>query len=348
MLVDAHIDLAYNAVVLERDLTQPVEEIRAAEGVPPPHQQGVCLVSLPALLAGEVAVVGSSIFVAPATKSKQEPQSYRTPEEAHRFGSAQLDYYRRLDEEVASVRLLHAAVDLEAVLASWETDDPEIGLFVVMEGADPIREPGELAWWVEHGLRGVGPTWSRGTRYAGGNRAPGPLRDAGVALLDAMADHNLLLDLSHLWEDAAYTALDRYPGPIAVTHGNPRAFVDSPRLLSDDLMRRLAEREGVIGIVPYNRMLRADWRTGDPRLPIQRVVEAVDYVCQLTGTSACVGLGSDFDGGFGREAVPAGLDSVADLPKIGDALLAYGYSSGDVAGILRENWLRLMRQTLAR
>lgn len=349
IIVDAHIDMAYNAVVLGRDLLRPLADIRSAEidAPPPAASAGTCLMSLPALLDGRVAVVGASIFVAPAFKSWQsEPQVYHTPDEAKHYAILQLDYYRRLADKDARVQLLGDSGDLEHVLASWSTDKPQVGLFLVMEGAAPILDPGELGWWVERGLRGVGLTWSAGTRYAGGNAAPGPLTDDGRVLIDVMADYNLLLDISHLWEDAVYEILDCYPGPVAATHANPRAFVDSPRQLSDDVIRRIADREGVIGAIPYNRMLAKTWHHGEARLPLSRLVEAIDYICQVTGTASCVGIGSDFDGGFGQESTPAGLDSVADLGKIGDLLLERGYTTSDVEAILSGNWLRIIHGVL--
>jgi len=352
IIVDAHIDMAYNAVVLGRDLTRPLVDIRAGEADAsesedrPPLE--TCLVSLPSLVEGRVAVVGASLFVAPATKYwPNEPQAYRTPAEAHRYGIGQLDYYRRLADEDARVRVLGGAGDLDDVLCSWETPEPQVGLFIVMEGAAPIREPGELGWWVERGLRGVGLTWSTGTQYAGGNAVPGPLTDAGRKLVDAMAEYNLLLDVSHLWEDAVYEVVERYPGPVVASHANPRAFVDSPRQLTDDVIRRIAAREGVVGVVPFNKMLAEAWRSGDARLPLARLTEAIDHICQVTGLAASVGIGSDFDGGLGRESVPETLDSIADLGKIGDLLAERGYATADIEAILGGNWLRVMRQVLA-
>ncbi len=347
IIVDAHLDLAYNAVVLGRDLTQSVAEIRAAEqGLPSEYHRavGTCLVSVPALLAGHVALAGGSIFVDKA--SKRHPEGYQTSAEAHQRAVKQLDYYRRLADEDARVSLVTSEDALDDVLSARETDESRVGIFIVMEGADPIQEPAELSWWVERGLRGVGLTWSLGSQYAGGNSAPGGLTDAGRELLDAMAEHNLLLDLSHMWEEAAYEALDRYPGPIVATHANPRAFVDSPRMLSDDMIRRIAQRGGVVGVIPFNVMLKEGWRRSDPRLPLNRVVEAMDHVCQVVGHARAVGIGSDFDGGFGLEAVPAEIASAADLPKIGAALAKHGFDAAHVRAILGENWLRVMRQAL--
>ncbi len=349
IIVDAHLDLAYNAMVLGRDLLRPVTEIRAfeTETPPPSAPAGTCMATFPALREGRVAIVGGSLFVAPDFKGTLEPLVYRTPQEAHRYAARQLDYYRRLADENEQLVILNTVADMEAVLASWDTEQPRLGIFVVMEGADPIREPGEVGWWVERGLRGVGLTWSMGTRYAGGNAVPGPLTDDGRRLLTAMADYNLLLDLSHLWEDAAYEALDRYPEPVAATHANPRAFVDRPRMLSDRLIRRIADCDGVMGVIPFNHMLDDDWRPSDARLPLTRLVEVIDHICQMTGDARFVGLGTDFDGGFGREAAPEGLESSADLGKLGALLAERGYADADVTAILSENWLRLMRRALS-
>ncbi|TFG72144.1 MAG: hypothetical protein E4H27_03200, partial [Anaerolineales bacterium] len=192
----------------------------------------------------------------------------------------------------------------------------------------------------------VGLTWALGTRYAGGNAAPGPLTDEGIALLNTMSDFGMLLDISHLWIDAAYQALDRFPGMVVATHANPRRFVDAPRQIPDDVIRLIAERDGVVGIVAYAPMLKAGWRISDPVLPLSRLVDAIGYVCQLTGGVYNVAIGSDLDGGFGRESVPAGLDSVADLSRIGAQLKIRGYGEADIEAILYRNWVRVMRGIL--
>jgi len=349
LIVDAHLDLSYNAVALGRDLRLPLNELRALErATPPPGKwSGAAMVTFPELRRGRVAVVGGSLFVEPAHASwDTSGLVYHNAEEAHAQALAQLETYFRW-ADAGELQFLRNNADLEASLASWNTDLPMIGLFLVMEGAAPIRKPEEVGWWVERGLRGVGLSWAAGTSYAGGNANPGPLTDEGRALLREMAAFNLLLDISHLWETAAHEALDCYPGPVAASHANPRALREGPRQLSDDLIRQLAERDGVIGIVPFNWMLDAGWKADDARLPLSRVVEAVDHVCQVTGSSRHVGLGTDCDGGMGMEKAPVGLDSVADLGKLGILLQERGYSADDIAAILHTNWLRLLRATLS-
>ena len=194
----------------------------------------------------------------------------------------------------------------------------------------------------------VGLSWRAGTRYAGGDGAPGPLTDAGRDLLTVMADLGLMLDVSHLAEESFLEAVDRFEGPVVATHANPRARVPGPRQLSDGMLRRLAEREGVVGIVPYNSFLRPGWATGDPKdtVTVADVAAAIDHVCQVVGHAASVGLGSDFDGGFGAESTPAEIDTVADLGSIGTALGEFGYGDGDIEAILGGNWLRMLRAGL--
>jgi len=97
-----------------------------------------------------------------------------------------------------------------------------------------------------------------------------------------------------------------------------------------------------------NPMLRADWRRGDRKdaVTVADVAGAIDSVCQMAGDAAHVGLGTDFDGGFGAESAPAEMDTVADLVKVADALKARGYAQADVEAIMSGNWLRLLRRSL--
>ncbi len=145
-----------------------------------------------------------------------------------------------------------------------------------------------------------------------GNASPGPISDDGYALLDAMADHN-----PPRHQPPMGRGCSQCTGPLSrpdwATHANPRAFVDSPRMLTDDLIRRIAEREGRSrSVVACNSMLEPGWHPGQP-LPLMRMVEAIDHICQIVGHAEAAGIGSDLDGGFGLESIPAELSSAADL-----------------------------------
>jgi membrane dipeptidase len=127
-----------------------------------------------------------------------------------------------------------------------------------------------------------------------------------------------------------------------------RHYANPERLLSDAMIARLAERDGVVGIMPHNDFLKAGWRRGDRRdeVPLERVVAMIDHVCQLTGSAAHVGLGTDFDGGRGLDYMPPEIDTIADLPKVGAALRAHGYPEDAIAAILGQNWLRVLERGL--
>jgi membrane dipeptidase len=349
IIVDGHEDIAWNALALGRDARLGASEVRRLEqGSDVPARDGVRMLGLPEWLAGGVAVVLGTIFVEPAKRPYPKSHTYTTVEEAHRLAQAQLDYYHRLADECEQVTLIRTRADLDRVLDSQGNEKPQLGVVPLMEGADPIREPVEAEMWFERGLRMVSLSWVTGSRYAGGDGSPGPLTDEGRQLLEVMAELGMILDVSHLAEEAFAEAMERFEGRVVASHANPRARVPGRRQLSDDMIRRLAERDGVMGIVLYNAFLRPGWSKGDPReaVTVADVAAAVDYVCQVVGDVAHVGLGSDFDGGFGTESAPLGMDTVADLGRVAPALGEMGYGDEEIAAVMGGNWLRLLREAL--
>jgi membrane dipeptidase len=190
-----------------------------------------------------------------------------------------------------------------------------------------------------------------GTHYTGGWNEPGPLTGPGRMLLENMGELGFGLDLSHMDEKAVYQALDFYDGPILATHSNAQALLkgdDSNRHLSDQALRGIIERRGVIGVHFYNAFLKPGWKRGDRRqeVLIDHLITQIDYICQMAGDAAHVGLGSDFDGGLGLQSVPLGIDSVADLQKLAPVLRQRGYSDEDCAAILGGNWISMLRRII--
>jgi membrane dipeptidase len=351
IVVDAHEDIAYNALAFGRDYRRGAVAIRQDEAeTETPTRNGTATVGLPDALVGRVALIFATLFVAPRTRGTApwDILSYSDAREAYELALRQMDYYERIADEHDKINLIRTQADLTNVLATWEDDkdvkDHQIGLVVLMENADPILEPKQFEDWYERGVRIVGPAW-QATRYCGGTGAPGPLTDLGRELLEILASFNVILDLSHMAEESFLEAIDRYEGVIIASHSNPRRFRSSDRHLSDDMIRRLAERDGVMGIVLYNAFLTNEWDR-QKRLPFSVITDTIDYVCQLTGSAAHVGIGSDFDGGFGRESIPQGLDTVGDLMLIGDALRERGYEEEDIAAIMGGNMIRKLRQAL--
>jgi membrane dipeptidase len=364
LIIDAHEDLAWNAITFGRDYNRAAHVIRAAEqGGPVPGRNGQCAVGLPDWLKGNVAVVFGTLYASPNrhTFGEWDTLTYKNPDQAHHAYARQLDYYERLSDEQPRIKLINSRADLEAVLASWQgfggpgeapaRDERRIGIVRLMEGADGIREPKEIEWWRERGVRIVGLAWAA-TRYAGGTGEPGPLTEDGRLLLSEMAGMGLILDLSHSSDESFFESIERFEGAVIASHANPRAILKDPprpeRFLSDDMLRVLAARGGVAGVVPYNLFLKADWRRPDGKqaVTLNHILVMIDHICQVTGSADHAAIGSDIDGGFGSEGMPAELDTVADLGLIGGGLQARGYAPADVEKIMNGNWLRVLRQGL--
>ncbi|MBW4437025.1 MAG: dipeptidase [Pleurocapsa minor GSE-CHR-MK-17-07R] len=360
IIFDAHQDIAYNALSHGRDYTQSaLVKRREEEGGEAARKNGLAMLGLPEALLGRVGIAIATIFTEPGYPNgmTKQPMSgantYKTPREAYTLGMKQLDIYNSLFDRSPRIRPVRSLPELDAVLATWadgtKPADHVQGLILSMENADPIIEPKQFEEWYERGVRAVGPAWA-GTRYCGGTGDPGGLTSDGYALLEVMGGLNALLDLSHMAEESFFQALDRYEGTLIASHSNPRRFVPNRdvrgRHLTDDMIRRLAERGGVIGLVPYNFFLHDTWVSGDPAIPFSRYLDVIDYVCQLTGSAAHVGIGTDFDGGFGAASTPDGLDTEADLLDIPDGLRQRGYSQADIDAITHGNFLAVMRRIL--
>lgn len=360
MIVDAHLDLACSALNFGRELRWEIGRIRHYETPYLDQLDGAATVSFPALHEGGVGLVFGSLFAFPKSvkygyKRVRPEIAYDDKAEwperqdgAHAAAMRQLDYYHKLAAAEADIVIVRDSADLDAVIASQDSDEPQIGILIHMEGADPIRDEGELELWVEGGLRSIGLAWDD-TRYAPGQwRYAGGLPKASYLLLNRMRVHNLFCDLTHMSERATFDVLEYYDGPLGATHANARALVPEARQLSDDQIRAIAARDGVIGVVPYNRFLKRGHLHGDPkdRVTLFDVVTHIDHMCQLLGNADHVGIGSDLDGGFGLEDIPAEMDSCADLPKLATALRDYGYDKGSVAQIMGGNWVRMLRRVL--
>ncbi|GAB4468683.1 MAG: membrane dipeptidase [Anaerolineae bacterium] len=355
LIVDAHEDIAWNMLTFGRDYTRSALITRREEaGSVAPLYNGNTLLGRTEWLLGRVGVIFATLFAAPARfkHGAWDTQCYHDPAEAYRIASAQLDAYHRLADEHEQFRLIGSRADLDEVLATWAEgktlSQRRIGLVPLMEGADPIQEPEQAEEWFERGVRIVGLAWEA-TRYAGGTHEPGPLTSEGRRLLGVMADLGMVLDLSHLAEQAYYEALDHFEGVTIASHSNPRRFTPTSRGLSDAMIERLAERGGVIGIVPYNVFLKPGVAKSDGKhvASLEDVADAIDHVCQITGSAAHVGIGSDFDGGFGVEHVPQGIDTVADLQNLRGPLAERGYTADQIAAIFSGNWIRMLKQALA-
>jgi membrane dipeptidase len=215
-----------------------------------------------------------------------------------------------------------------------------------MEGADPILTPDHLGEWWDAGLRAIGPVHYGVARYAHGTSACGGLTELGRPLLKGMEELGMLLDLTHMCDDSFWEALEVFGGRVLASHQNSRVLVPGDRQFTDEQLRAVIERDGVIGAALDAWMLQPNWIRGETtneNLTLQSVAEQIDYVCQLAGNARHAAIGSDLDGGYGTEQCPRDLDTIVDLQRIPDLLRAKGYSEADIAAIMHGNWLRFFR-----
>jgi membrane dipeptidase len=351
IIVDGHLDFGWNIANFGRDYTRSAYDLRAAEaGQPAEVVGGRVMVGLPELLAGQVALVIGMIYVMPGydVNSPLQIAHYNSVDEAESWGWTMLQAMEALPGRDAHFRLVRTLTDLGEVLTSWLPDQPaeqrQVGIIIGMEGADPIRAPESLQAWYDRGLRSIGLSWGR-TRYAGGNDEQGDLSALGVSLLAEMARLGMLLDTAHLSEVAFWQVLDYWTGPLVYSHGNLRHFLPTERGLTDDQVRVIAERGGLVGLGVYEGFYRQNLvSTGNPSL--DDLVAAIDYLCQLTGSCDYVALGSDSDGGFGAELSLSDVDTIADLQKLPEKLTQRGYLPAEIDAITHNNWLRVLRGVL--
>jgi membrane dipeptidase len=353
LIVDAHLDLSWNALQWGRDLTRSVYTIRTQENTTPGKGRGLGTVAYPEMRQGRVALCIATLL-ARSTGQPVPHVDYATPAQSYGVAQGQLAYYRAL-ERAGQVNIVAGLTGLDqhmAVWFDWEANGglgatPPLGFVISMEGADPILDPDQLAAWYDGGLRLLGLTHYGPGRYAGGTATELGLTDLGPPLLAEMARLGVILDLTHCSDQSFWQALERYDGLVIASHNNCRALVQHQRQFSDDQLRAIVARDGVIGAALDAWMLKPGWSIGahtNPTVSLADVADQIDYVCQLAGSSRHAAIGSDLDGGFGREQSPQDLDTIADLQKLAGLLAARGYTQEDVATIMHGNWLRLLRQ----
>ena len=354
LIVDSHLDLSMNALQWNRDLLASVYTIRTQENYTPGKGRGQGTVAFPEMRKGRLALSFATL-IARSTGRAVPHIDYPTPVQSYGIAKGQLAYYRALERQ-GHVRMIGDAAHLNAHIDEWTAWDagqggtapgetPPLGFVISMEGADPILDPDRLEEWWQGGLRLLGLTHYGPGRYAGGTGTEAGLSELAGPLLSEMARCGMILDLTHCSDQSFWQALERFPGPVHASHNNCRALVPHQRQFSDEQIRAIVERGGVIGAALDCWMLAPGWRHGDDNrgITLNNVVNHIDHICQLVGNSRHVGIGTDLDGGFGREGSPHDLDTIADLQKLVALLGQRGYSNNEIAAIMHGNWLAFLR-----
>lgn len=322
MIVDGHLDLAWNAVAHGRGFLGP----------PAPGY----LVSGRALAAAGVGLAFATLYTAPASgrRSMRTRFVYENAHEAHLMAEAEVNYYRTCD-----LRLLRSRAELAAYVAGWRKG--RLAAVLLMEGADPIETPSQLGAWLDRGVRIVGPAWGR-TRYSGGTHAPGGLTELGRQLLKAMMRRRVILDLSHMADEAVTDAFALWRGPIMASHSNSRELARGDRQVTAVTVAEIARRGGVVGVSFYAGHLRPGGERG--RVTLDDVVAHLLHHAKAAGGSEHVGLGTDLDGGFGARYAPIG--DLAELKEELPVRLRRHFSRRQVDGIMGDNWIDFLERSL--
>ncbi len=295
-------------------------------------------VTLPSLLGGGVVACLGTIFTEAiadpgAPDAETGPFAYPAddPNAARISGLRQLKLYQAWRD----------AGLIELIRPGEPGGGAPLRVGILMECADPIVAPEDLAWWAEQGVIAIGLTWAMGSRYAGGNMRGAGLSSLGRELIAAMDELGVVHDASHLSPlalDELFETTDRL---VIASHSNCRALVpgDDPRHLPDDAIAEIARRGGIVGINLFS--LFVDGRQEPGRAPISAVADHIERVCEITGSRAHVGLGSDMDGGFPASRLPEGINLPADLVRITDELAGRGWSDADTHAFAWANWARM-------
>ncbi|HAM71460.1 MAG TPA: peptidase M19 [Verrucomicrobiales bacterium] len=351
-ILDAHLDLAMNALEWNRDLTRPLAEIlRREAGLTDKPDRGRGTVSLPEMRRAGIGLCVAT-QIARFVKPENPLPGWNSPAQAWAQTQGQLAWYRAM-EDAGEMSQVRDRAGLERHLAAWHTSPEKapIGYLLSLEGADSMVTPAYVERSYSQGLRAIGPAHYGPGRYAQGTDWTGGLTPRGRELLSEMERLGVILDATHLCDDSFWEALKHFQGPVWASHHNCRALVPHNRQLSDEMIRALLDRGAVIGAVFDAWMMVPDWVRGKDTpesrgLKLEVIVDHVDHICQIAGNARHVGIGSDLDGAFGTEQTPADLKTIHDLTRLPGLFRARGYSETDIEGILHGNFLRFLRQHL--
>ena len=279
-----------------------------------------------------MGLVFATLYTAPARagRAMRSRFVYENAHEANLMATAEVNYYRSCGLEVIT-----DSAGLGVYARGWRIG--KLAAILLMEGADPIETPSQLGAWTERGVRIIGPAWG-GTRYSGGTGAPGGLTELGVQLLKAMRRKKVILDLSHMADQAVADAFAMWRGPIMASHSNTRAIVPGDRQVSDETVAEIARRGGVVGVSFYGKHLRTSGR-----VTLDDVVKHIVHHARTAGGPEHVGLGTDLDGGFDARQAP--IDSLTKLKEL-PARLRVHFSRAQVDGIMGGNWVDFLARSL--
>jgi membrane dipeptidase len=339
-----------NAMEWNRDLRNNVSLLRQLEqGMDDKPDRGRATVSFPDLRKGNIGIVVAT-QIARFVKSDSLIPGWNSPQQAWAQTQAQISWYKCMEEEGEMVSITDRE-SLQRHIALWNDGTPNdkkpIGYILSLEGADSIVDISYLEKAYNYGLRAIGPAHYGPGRYANGTDSTGKMDEKGIELLHEIERLNMILDVTHLCDDAFWQALDHYNGPVWASHNNCRSLVNHNRQYDDEQIKELIARGAVIGGALDAWMLVPDWKRGistpmDMQCNLETVFKHMDHICQVAGNALHIGVGSDLDGAFGTEQCPYDLDTIADLQKLVSIFRNHGYTEENLKNIFHQNWINFL------
>ena len=350
-IFDCHLDLSMNATEWNRDLTLPIGKIRELEkDLFDKPDRGNATVCLPELIKGNIGLCVATL-ISRYVKPNNPLPGWNSPEQAWAHAQGQLAWYRTMEDKGEMVQISDVKSMVKHI-EKWNNNSiKKIGYILSLEGADSIINIDYLHNLYDEGLRAIGPAHYGPGTYAFGTGSSGGIGKKGKELLKEIEKLNLILDVTHLCDQSFWETLDNYNGNLWASHSNTRTIVPDERQFSDDQIKELIKRGAVIGMAFDAWMMIPKWERGisnpvQKKLLIENIVDHIDHICQLTGSSNHIGLGSDLDGGFGKEQCPLDLDTIADLQKLDRILNKRGYSDDDINKIFNKNFIDFLIRVL--
>lgn len=359
-IIDSHEDLSYESLYGRFDYTRSVADNRRYYQGPEKFQ---CTLGWPEYQRARVGVVFGTVFMVPpgddSAGHKNRESTYENEDDFHAAVLAQLDFYDRLAGEHPDLfcRIFDRS-GFDQVIRQWEPEtdgEHPVGLITLMEGCEYLRSFDDLYLYYERGIRLIGPVWAGGRWCAGSDShsMKDALTEDGRNLLRKMSDAGYILDVSHMKNHSAMDALNYYDGIVAATHVNCSTLLDGfpyERHFNDETIRLLIDHDGVMGVIPFNSFLSADWKKGNTSsrelVTLDTLADHIDHICQLAGHSRAAAIGTDFDGGFGYPDIPYEMNDISDLQKLAGVLERRGFGSEDIENIFHKNWQRILERAL--
>jgi len=351
-IIDIHLDLSIMHIEWNRDLTQSVLQINAQEkDLIDKPDRGKATVSLQAMREGNIGFCVAT-QIARYVKSNNPLPGWNSPTQAWAQTQGQLAWYRAMEKVGEMIQIIDKK-GLQNHLDLWSSSKPNkpIGYLLNLEGADSIVTLDHLHRAYKQGLRAIGPAHYGPGTYAHGTNSEGGLGTKGKELLNEIEKLNMILDVTHLCDQSFWEAIDHYNGKMWASHSNCRSLVPNQRQFSNLQIKELIARKAIIGMAFDAWMMIPKWQKGisDPKksgLVIETIIDHIDHICQLSGNSNHIALGTDLDGGFGKEQCPYDLETISDLQKMDVLLKKRGYSENDIQKILNQNAINFLMGAL--